>query len=95
MALQALVQLSHALQAAALATLIYAVSAYLSKFNYKKQLARLPVLGASTSGEKQRQTYISSAKKLYSEGYAKVRFHICDKLRVLITRYSSKTLSTS
>lgn len=95
MALQTLIQLSHAVQAAALATLIYAISAYLSKFNYKKQLARLPVLGESAHGEKQRQTYISSAKKLYSEGYAKVGFHLREDLGGFLTNFSSKILSIS
>lgn len=74
MALQTLIQLSHLLQAAVLAALIYVLSTYLPKFNYRKQLGRLPVLEDTVSGEKQRQTYLSSAKKLYSDGYAKVCF---------------------
>lgn len=65
--------LSHTLQTAAVAVLIFAVCAYLPKLNHNSQLAKIPVFGGVATGEKQRQTYLSSAKSLYSEGYQKVR----------------------
>lgn len=73
MALQTFEGLFHTLQTAAVAVLIFAVCAYIPKFQYKAQLAKLPVFGGSGSGEKQRQTYLTSSKKLYDEGYKKVK----------------------
>src|SRR5690242_38541 len=64
---------AHTLQTAAIAALIFAACALLPKFNYRSQLAKLPVFGGSASGEKQRQAYLKSAKKMYLEGYEKVR----------------------
>lgn len=64
--------LAHTLQTAAIAALIFAVCALLPKLNYKSQLARLPVFGGSAGGEKQRQAYLKSAKRMYSDGYEKV-----------------------
>ena len=72
MEFQTLAGLSHTLQTTVVAILIFAGCAYLPKLNYRSQLAKLPVLGGSTTGEKQRQTYLSSAKKMYDEGYTKV-----------------------
>ncbi|CAO2651171.1 Nn.00g094680.m01.CDS01 [Neocucurbitaria sp. VM-36] len=65
--------LSHTLQTVVLAILIFAVCAYFPKLNYRAQLAKLPVLGGPTGGEKQRQTYLSSARNMYDEGYIKFR----------------------
>ena len=65
--------LTHTLQTAAVAALIFAVCALLPRLNYKSQLAKLPVFGGPASGEKQRQAYLNSAKKMYLDGYAKVR----------------------
>ncbi|KAH6618782.1 cytochrome P450 monooxygenase-like protein [Boeremia exigua] len=65
--------LAHTLQTAAIAALIFVVCAFLPKLNYKSQLAKLPIFGGSSSGEKQRQAYLSSAKKMYIEGYEKFK----------------------
>lgn len=64
--------LAHTLQTAAIAALIFAVCAALPKLNYRSQLAKLPVFGGSNVGEKQRQAYLTSAKKMYLDGYEKV-----------------------
>jgi hypothetical protein len=64
--------LAHTLQTVAIATLIFAVCAFIPKLDYRLKLAKLPVFGASSSGEKQRQIYIKSAKQMYSDGYKKV-----------------------
>lgn len=69
---QSLAGLSHTLQTVVVATLIFAACTYLPRINYRAQLARLPVLGEHAAGEKQRQNYLSSAKKMYHEGYTKV-----------------------
>jgi hypothetical protein len=64
--------LAHTVQTAVVAALIFAACALLPKFNYKSQLAKLPVFGGPATGEKQRQTYLNSAKKIYFSGYEKV-----------------------
>jgi hypothetical protein len=62
------------LQTAALAALIFAVCAYFPKLKARMQLAKLPVL-QEVAGEKiSRQTYLTSARALYSEGYQKARW---------------------
>jgi hypothetical protein len=71
MEVHTLTQLSHTLQTAAIAALIFAVCAYLPKLQYRSQLAKLPVFGGS-SGEEKRQAYLKSAKNMYQEGYTKV-----------------------
>ncbi|KAF9698203.1 hypothetical protein EKO04_003691 [Ascochyta lentis] len=65
--------LSHTLQTAAIAALIFAVCTLLPKLNYRSQLAKLPVFGGPASGEKQRQAYLTSAKKMYLDGYEKFK----------------------
>lgn len=65
-------ELAHTLQKAAVAVLIFAVCAFLPKLNYRSHMAKLPVFGGPASGEKQRQAYLNSAKKMYLEGYEKV-----------------------
>jgi hypothetical protein len=70
--------LSHTLQTAAIAALVFAVCALLPKLNYRSHLAKLPISGGAASGEKQRQAYITSAKKMYFDGYEKVSIvHKC------------------
>ncbi|KAJ4994467.1 cytochrome P450 [Stagonosporopsis vannaccii] len=64
---------AHTLQTAAIAALIFAVCALLPKLNYRSQLAKLPVFGGPASGEKQRQAYLNSAKKIYLDGYEKFK----------------------
>lgn len=64
--------LAHTLQTAAIAVLIFVICAYIPKLNYKSQLAKLPVFGGPTSGEKQRQHFLYHAKTIYLEGYKKV-----------------------
>lgn len=68
---QTMAQLTHTLQTVAIATLFFAVCAYVPKLKRKAQLGSLPVLGGET-GEKHRQAYLTSAKKMYEDGYAKV-----------------------
>ncbi|KAI4944783.1 hypothetical protein J4E91_008470 [Alternaria rosae] len=65
-------QLTHTLQTVAIATLFFAVCAYIPKLKRKAQLGSLPVLGGE-SGEKHRQAYLTSAKKMYEDGYAKFK----------------------
>jgi len=72
MEFQTLAGLSHTLQTAAVAALIFALCTYLPTLKYKAHLAKLPLFNGSETGEKQRQTYLTSAKTLYKEGYAKV-----------------------
>jgi hypothetical protein len=69
---QTFARLSHTLQTAAIAVLIFAVCAYLPKLKNKSQLRRLPALGDAGTGEKQRQSFLASAKNMYQEGNAKV-----------------------
>jgi hypothetical protein len=69
---QTLAGISHTLQTVAIATFIFAVCAYFPKLQRKAQLGRLPILSGLETGEKQRQAYLSSAKKIYEDGYAKV-----------------------
>jgi hypothetical protein len=64
--------LSHTLQTVAIATLIFAVCAFIPKLDYRLKLAKLPLFGASSSGEKQRQIFIKSAREIYNDGYKKV-----------------------
>jgi hypothetical protein len=68
-------ELVHTLQTTAVAVLVFAVCALLPKLNYRSHLAKLPVFGGPASGEKQRQAYLYSAKKMYLEGYEKVNKH--------------------
>jgi hypothetical protein len=68
--------LSHTLQTAAVAALIFTVCALLPKLNYRSQLAKLPVFGRPASGEKQRQAYLSCGKKMYREGYEIVSIRV-------------------
>ncbi|KAI4626023.1 uncharacterized protein J4E87_001498 [Alternaria ethzedia] len=69
---QTMAQLTHTLQTVAIATLFFAVCAYVPKLKRKAQLGSLPVLGGET-GEKHRQAYLTSAKKMYEDGYAKFK----------------------
>jgi hypothetical protein len=64
--------LAHTLQTVAIATLIFAVCAFIPKLDYRLKLAKLPLFGASSSGEKQRQIFIKSARDIYNDGYKKV-----------------------
>jgi hypothetical protein len=66
------VELSYAFQTAAVAALILAVCALLPKLKHYSKLSKLPVLGGSASGEKQRQKFMASAKEMYMDGYTKV-----------------------
>lgn len=63
---------THTLQTAALAALIFAACALLPKLNYRSHLAKLPVFGGPAGGEKQRQAFLNSARKMYSDGYEQV-----------------------
>lgn len=65
--------LPQALSTAAIAAFIFAVFVYIPKIQRKIQLSKLPILSVNDkSGEKQRQEYLASARKLYEEGYARV-----------------------
>ena len=67
-----LTQLTHTLQSAAIAALIFAICAYVPKLKRKAQLGGIPTLSGLQDGEKQRQAYLASAKKMYEDGYTKV-----------------------
>lgn len=69
-----LTQLTHTLQTAAIAALIFAICAYVPKLKRKAQLGSIPTLGGLQGGEKQRQAYLASAKKMYEDGYTKVSY---------------------
>ena len=70
---QVLGNLSQTLSTAAIAAFIFAVFVYIPKIQRKIQLSKLPVLSVNDKwGEKQRQEYLTSARKLYEEGHAKV-----------------------
>ncbi|KAF2464865.1 cytochrome P450 monooxygenase-like protein [Lindgomyces ingoldianus] len=64
---QSLVGLSYTLQTAVVAAIIFAVSVFLSKINFRSQLAQLPPYG--NFGEKGRVEYLKSAKNMYLNGY--------------------------
>lgn len=64
--------LAHSLQTAVVAALIFAACTLLPRLNYRSQLAKLPIFGGPATGEKQRQTYLKSAKTIYLSGYEKV-----------------------
>ncbi|RYN54751.1 hypothetical protein AA0118_g9129 [Alternaria tenuissima] len=68
-----LTQLTHTLQTAAIAALIFAICAYVPKLKRKAQLGSIPTLGGLQGGEKQRQAYLASAKKMYEDGYTKFK----------------------
>ena len=67
--------LSHTLQTAVIAALIFVVCGLMPKLKYRLHLAKLPDFGESTSKEKQRQAYLLSAKSVYIDGYKKVSIH--------------------
>ena len=70
---QILGDLSQTLSTAAIAALIFAVFVYIPKIQRKIQLSKLPLLSISDkSGEKQRQEFLMSARKIYQQGYEKV-----------------------
>ena len=78
------VELAHILQTAAVAALLFAVCALLPKLNYRSHLTKLPVFGGPASGEKQRQAYLYSAKKMYLDGYVKVSISCMSNWQLLI-----------
>lgn len=67
--------LSHTLQTAVVAALIFAVCALVPKLSYRSHLAKLPTFGGLDSKEKQRQAYLLSAKSIYNDGYQKASIH--------------------
>jgi hypothetical protein len=72
---------THSLQTVAIATLFFAICWLVPKLSYHVQLAKLPVFGNEEKGEKQRQLYLNSAKKLYDEGYQKARIYVSPHLQ--------------
>jgi hypothetical protein len=79
-----LAQLMHTLQTAAVAALIFAICAYVPKFKRKAQLGKIPTLSGLETGEKQRQAFLSSAKKMYIDGHNKVS-HLQPCRSILLT----------
>lgn len=67
--------LSHTLQTAVVAALIFAVCALMPKLSYRSHLAKLPIFGDQNNKEKQRRAYLSSAKSIYMDGYKKVSIY--------------------
>jgi hypothetical protein len=68
-----LVSVTHTLQTVAIAALIFALVLCIPQINLKTQLARLPSYTYDNS--EKRKTYLSHAKKLYSDGYKQVTLH--------------------
>ncbi|KAI0570397.1 CypX Cytochrome P450 [Pyrenophora tritici-repentis] len=70
---QTIAQVTHTLQTVAIATLFLAICVYVPKLKLKAQLGSLPALNSGESREKHRKTYLTSAKKMYANGYAKFK----------------------
>ncbi|KAI1506099.1 cytochrome P450 [Biscogniauxia marginata] len=67
---------SHALRAVfAGATIVFFVSTYLSKIKFQRKLSQIPLVALQRNGtnEEKRQSYLSSAKALYTQGYEKFK----------------------
>ncbi|KAF2199336.1 cytochrome P450 monooxygenase-like protein [Delitschia confertaspora ATCC 74209] len=74
MELQLSSSLSHTLQTASVATVIFLACVLISQINYRAKLAKLPAFRYRTSNaEEKRQTFLRSATKLYNEGYEKFK----------------------
>lgn len=59
------------LQTTAIVSVIYAACAFIPRLHYRAQIKKLPAL--TLQGDtKARNDFITSAKKLYKEGYSKV-----------------------
>lgn len=67
-----LASLSHTLQTAAIASLVFAFLTLIPRINFAKRLRSFPAYQYE-DGSKKRTTYLTSAKKLYLEGYAKFK----------------------
>ena len=93
MEFQTFAGLAHSLGTVAMAALVFALCAYVPKLQHRVQLAKLPVFGGPSGGEKQRQSYLKSAKAMYSEGYRRVRHTDCETTSVPNSS-SSKTVFT-
>ncbi|EMD64174.1 hypothetical protein COCSADRAFT_181322 [Bipolaris sorokiniana ND90Pr] len=65
---QTVAQIVHTLQTTAIAAVIFAACVLLPKLQAKVQLGKLPTASPG-SGEKARQAFIASARKLYQDGY--------------------------
>jgi hypothetical protein len=91
---QTLTQLTHTLQTAAIAALIFAICAYAPKLKRKAYLGSLPTLSGDQGGEKQRQEFLTSAKKLYQTGYTEVSHSWPQGKAIAYTASSSKILFT-
>lgn len=76
MEFQAFAGATHTLQTLAAAVLVFAICAYLPKLQYRSQVAKLPLFGTTSAGEKQRKEYIASSKQIYIGGYQKVTYSI-------------------
>jgi hypothetical protein len=60
-------------QALILASVVFAILVYLPSLDQRLKLAKLPLFGSHSSGEKQRQFFLTSAEKIYTDGYRKFR----------------------
>lgn len=69
---QIVAQIVHTLQTTAIAAVIFAACVLLPKLQNKAQLGKLPT-ASPDGGEKARQAFIASAKKLYRDGYHNVQ----------------------
>jgi hypothetical protein len=59
------------------------------------KLAKLPLFGASSSGEKQRQIFIKSAREIYNDGYKKFKnsvYRVASSVRLLSVSFLSFVL---
>lgn len=69
---QVVAQIVRTLQTTAIAAVIFAACVLLPKLQTKAQLGKLPS-ASPDSGEKARQAFMASAKKLYRDGYHNVQ----------------------
>jgi hypothetical protein len=60
---------AHTTQAFVFASVLFAIFAYIANLYYRLELAKLPLFGSHSSGEKQRQFFLTSAKIIYTDGY--------------------------
>ncbi|OGM49897.1 hypothetical protein ABOM_001529, partial [Aspergillus bombycis] len=66
-------EISHNVQTATWAVVVFAAFVLISRVHYQAQLAKLPAFEIGKGNEKWRRTYLESARKLYQEGYKKFK----------------------
>lgn len=72
---QSFVVSTHLLQTLVFASTAVVVLAFFPIFNYKLKVSKLPLLSDHSSGEKQKQRYITSAREIFADGFRKASLH--------------------